>query len=89
MKRCWRLNPAGRPTFCDINKKLSDLIEETKGDNYICLLRMDLYPTECFPVEDECSDQLENIDEASSSVIFINEVLLENASDTEADPEYT
>ena len=46
MERCWRQSPEERPTFSEINRKLSGLIEQSDSDNYISVLELSEVPTE-------------------------------------------
>ena len=39
MESCWKQCPADRPTFCEINRRLSDLIEQNNNnESYISML---------------------------------------------------
>lgn len=46
MANCWKQCPEDRPTFCETNRKLSDLIEQNNNESYISMLEQCEVPIE-------------------------------------------
>lgn len=76
MENCWKWCPEDRPTFCEINSKLSDLIEQNNNESYISMLDQSEAPIgsteemeETLTVEEKAvtSSRVETDDSISSS----------------------
>ena len=82
MESCWKQNPEDRPTFSEIHKSICTLIEEQDSYNYISMMAIDLCPTECTQVKDDCSDELPKVEHAASIAFVKDDASVECEQDS-------